>query len=134
MAPATILLVEDDSDYRGLLGDYLHSLGHCVVDFASAEEALSHIDGSGGAAPSLVLTDLRMGGQSGLELATAVKRARPELPVVLMTAFGDRRFAQDAGAAGVDACIEKPFALTELARLVDALLAGHPSAPGDVPA
>jgi DNA-binding NtrC family response regulator len=130
MRPATILLVEDDDDYRGLLDDYLRSLGHRVVDFASAEEALGHIEQSGSAAASLVLTDLRMNGRSGLELAVAVKRARPELPIILMTAFGDRRLARDAGAAGVDTCIEKPFALTELARLVEALLARPPSPDG----
>lgn len=130
MSPATILLVEDDEDYRGLLADYLGSLGHCVLGFPSAEEALSHIEGDGGAAPSLMLTDLRMSGRSGLELAIVVKRERPGLPVVMMTAFGDRRFTRDARDAGVDACIEKPFALTELARLVDTLLARPPSPHG----
>lgn len=130
MPPATIVLVEDDEDYRSLLGDYLQSLGHRVVDFGSAEEALSHIERSGGAGASLVLTDLRMGGRSGLELAVAVKHARPELPVIVMTAFGDRRLARDAGAAGVDAWIEKPFALTELARLVAASLARRPPPDG----
>jgi DNA-binding NtrC family response regulator len=130
MPRAQIILVEDDEDYRELLDDFLHSLGHSVVDFSSTEEALSHIEREGGAAPCLVLTDLRTGGRSGLELAIAVKRARRDLPVIMMTAYGDRRLAREASEAGVDVYIEKPFRLAELARLVDSLLPRPPTTDG----
>lgn len=122
MANAQILLVEDDADYRGLLDDYLQSLGHCVAPFASAEEALGHIERNGLGPRCLVVTDLRMAGRSGLELAAEVKRSHPGLPVVMMSAFGNRQLGSDARGAGVDAFLEKPFRLAELARVVEALL------------
>ena len=125
-----ILLVEDDGDYRTLLADYLGSLGHSVVEFVSAQEALGHIQSDGGRRADLVLTDLRTAGGSGLELAAAAKQACPELPIIVMSASDDRRLAGDARRAAVDAFLEKPFRLAELARLVGSLLAHRPDGAG----
>ena len=117
-----LLLVEDDTDYRELLSDYLTSLGHSVVEFASAEDALRHITGSADEPPGLVLTDMRMQRMSGMDLARALRHAHPLLPIILMTAFGERQLAQDAIRLGRSAYVEKPFRLADLAIEIERML------------
>ena len=117
-----LVLVEDDADYRALLCDYLRSLGHCVVEFASAEEALRHMDAAGAEAPSLVLTDMRMGRMSGLELARALRETHPRLPIILMTAYGERQVARETLGLGSSAYVEKPFRLAALRAEIDRML------------
>ncbi|MEB2344379.1 MAG: response regulator [Deltaproteobacteria bacterium] len=118
-----LLLVEDDADYRSLLSDFLRSLGHAVLEFASAEEALGHMDGADAEAPSLVLTDLRMARMSGLDLARTLRRAHPRLPIILMTAFSERPLAGEALALGRSGFVEKPFRLAVLREEIERLLA-----------
>ncbi len=118
-----LLLVEDDADYRELLSDYLTSLGHSVVGFSSAEDALRHVTESGEEPPGLVLTDMRMRRMSGMDLARALRRAHPEVPIILMTAFGERQLAQDAIRLGRSAYVEKPFRLADLAIEIERVVA-----------
>ena len=120
--PSHLVLVEDDADYRALLSDFLSSLGHEVTEFPSAEEALRHIVGADAEAPSLVLTDLRMAKMSGLELARALRRSHPTLPIILMTAYGERRTAEQALALGASAYVEKPFRLATLRAEIERML------------
>jgi len=121
-----LVLVEDDEDYRALLSEFLASLGHSVLEFASAEEALRHIDGSNGEAPSLVLTDVRMRRMSGLDLARALRSVHPELPIILMTAFSERTLAEQALALGRSAYVEKPFRLAALRAEIERMTAAEP--------
>ena len=118
-----LLLVEDDADYRELLSDYLTSLGHSVVEFSSAEDALRHVTESAEEPPGLVLTDMRMQRMSGMDLARALRRAHPSLPIILMTAFGERQLAQDAIRLGRSAYVEKPFRLADLAIEIERMVA-----------
>ncbi|MCL4686249.1 response regulator [Myxococcota bacterium] len=120
---APLLLVEDDADYRELLSDYLTLLGHSVVEFSSAEEALRHVTESAQRPPSLVLTDLRMRRMSGMDLALALRRTHPQLPIILMTAFGERQFPQEAIGLGRSAYVEKPFRLADLASEIERMMA-----------
>ena len=120
-----VLLVEDDEDYRALLADYLGSLGHAVLAFPSAEEALGHMTGAGDGAPSLVLTDMRMRQMSGLDLARELRSTRPRLPIILMTEFGERQLAKHALALGCSAYIEKPFRLGALRDTIEKLVASE---------
>ena len=117
-----LLLVEDDADYRELLSDYLTSLGHSVVEFSSAEDALRHVTESTDELPGLVLTDMRMQRTSGMELARTLRRAHPHLPIILMTAFGERQLAQDAIRLGCSAYVEKPFRLADLATEIERMV------------
>ena len=120
-----VMLVEDDEDYRALLADFLDSLGHAVLAFPSAEEALGHMTGSDGGATSLVLTDMRMRKMSGLELARELRSTHPELPIIVMTAFGQRQLAEHALALGRSAYIEKPFRLGALRDTIEKLVASE---------
>jgi CheY-like chemotaxis protein len=118
-----LLLVEDDDDYRALLVDFFTSEGHSVLECASAQEAIGHMQGGNGEAPSLVLTDMQMDRMTGLELARALRQTHPGLPIILMTAFGQRQLAREALALGRSAYIEKPFRLIDLMAEIERMVA-----------
>jgi CheY-like chemotaxis protein len=80
-----ILLVEDSDEVRCITVEYLQELGHQVVAVPSAEKAITHLkqevfDG--------VMTDIRLPGMSGLELARALVKNYPKLPVVIASGYG----------------------------------------------
>jgi putative two-component system response regulator len=117
----TILVVDDDPEVRSVLADGLLTLGYAVRTAASAEEALTTLE----AAPvDLVLTDVHMGGMSGIDLCARVK-GEPRwalLPVVIVTAVTDLQARVAGLAAGADDFFGKPFELIELRARVGALL------------
>lgn len=124
---AAIYVVDDDVEFRSMLGEFLHLEGHACVAFASAEEALRHIERGSQPPPKLVISDVNMGRLTGLDFAREVRRLAPELPIVLMSAFGGREVAADAAAAGADGYLNKPFALPRMTELVARMLEGAPA-------
>jgi putative two-component system response regulator len=121
MAQVTILVVEDDARIRGLLAEYLTNLGYSTVQASSAEEALQRLDD---VTPDLVLTDVHMGGLSGIELCARLKRdQRFQLtPVIILTGQSDLKARVAGLAAGADDFFAKPFDLIEIRTRVVALL------------
>jgi len=120
-ASGTILVVEDDAGVRAMLGDALLGLGYAVRVAPSAEHALEVLET---APPDLVLTDVHMGGMSGVELCTRIKSdpRHALLPVVLLTARTDLDARVAGLAAGADDFFGKPFDFLELRARVGALL------------
>jgi len=121
MVRATILVVDDDVDVRETLTDYLTTLGYQIVPAASAEAALSALEGI---APDLILTDVHMGAMSGIELCGRIKGdPRFQLtPVIILTARSELD-ARIAGlSAGADDFFAKPVDFVELRTRVAALL------------
>lgn len=116
-----ILLVEDDPELRELLVEYVGSLGLPVLEFASGEDALDALR-ERELAPALVISDVRMAGMSGLELAETLRRDRPHLPVILMSAFGSPQLESGALDAGATAYLDKPFRLPAMAELIRRML------------
>ena len=102
-----IVLIEDDRAFRETLVDLLHERPHPVVAFGEGRSALDWL--LAGHDADVVLSDLQMPGQSGLEVCRAVREARPNLPVVLMTAFGDMDGVIAALRAGAYDFLPKPF-------------------------
>jgi CheY-like chemotaxis protein len=94
------------------------------MDFAhSGGEALDRIAVPDGTSLILMFSDINMPGMTGLELLSKVKAARPDVPVIMITAYGDpdtRRKALEAGAAGL---LTKPIDFTALRAEVDRRLA-----------
>ena len=91
---ARVWVVDDDHGVRFVLATALRDAGHDVRVFTSADEALRDITSA--TAPDLLFTDVRMPGESGLELLERLQAAHPALPVVVMSAHTD--VASTAGA------------------------------------
>ena len=111
---AKVLVVDDEDGVRFTLCEVLREAGHEVVEAASGAEALSHVE-----ACDAVLTDLSMPGMDGLALLAALKRERPDLPVVMLTARGSERAAVAAMKAGAHDYLTKPFDIDELTAAVE---------------
>ena len=112
-----VLVVDDEPALVALAEEMLAGLGYEPFGLASSTEALARFT----AAPDrfdLVLSDERMPGLSGTELVAALRRIRPDLPVVLASGYGGPGLAQRAAAAGVRVLVAKPLARAELARAV----------------
>jgi DNA-binding NtrC family response regulator len=114
-----VLVVDDDADMRELVQDVLKDRGHQVTTAGSGQEALKRL---GEEDFSAVLTDLRMKGMQGLELLAEIKRASPEIGVILMTAFGTVETAVDAMKHGASDYLTKPVKKDDLVRVVERVL------------
>ena len=108
---ANILVCEDDEVQREIIRDILTESGYAVEAAASAEDALSALDAE---SFDLLLTDLRMPGTSGLDLLPRAKHARPDLAVVIMTAYATVQTAVKAMKEGASDYLAKPFDKDEL--------------------
>ena len=106
-----ILVIEDDPDGRRSVTDALESAGHRVVAAADGAAGLAELNGG---EFDLVLSDVRLPDISGLEVLERIHRRMPELPVLLMTAYGTVATAVDALRAGAYDYILKPLDLTDL--------------------
>lgn len=106
-----ILIVDDEPLNIDLLEQELEDLGYNTVSANSAKEALNKIDEYGSAHdfPGVVLTDIKMPEMDGLELMRQLRETDPELPIILITAFGDIPMAVQAMHDGAYDFIGKPF-------------------------
>jgi DNA-binding NtrC family response regulator len=117
---ARILVVDDTEMMRDSLAATLVRDGHEVVAAGDGPVAISRL--STGARFDLLITDLKMPKMTGIELLTEAKRLRPDLPVVLMTAFATVTTAVEAMKLGAYDYIQKPFDGDEIKLLVDRTL------------
>ena len=120
-----LLVVEDDQEMRDLLRKVLAKEGYRVSLAADGREALVELDRN----PfDLVVTDMLMPHSGGLELLEATHRNHPNLPVIIVTAFGDWGTYSRALSLGAAAFISKPLRMSELIAAVHAALAGRSAA------
>jgi two-component system response regulator AtoC len=112
----TILLVDDEPKMRDVLAVALTDLGYRVLQAASGREALDIVNRD---EVDLVLTDLRMPGLTGRELLQEIKRARPTLPVILMTAYSTVKDAVQVIKEGAFDYVAKPFEMDELTATIE---------------
>ncbi len=115
MAPV-IFLVDDDDGSRQAMARALERVPYDVVPFAGAEEALERI--RSGEAVDAVVSDVRMPGMDGYQLLRHVRAARPELPFLLVTAYGEVEDAVSALQEGADDYLTKPVKMQELRQRV----------------
>lgn len=116
-----IVLVEDDRELRGFLGEILEAEGYRVAAFGDGWRALQALESSAADA-DLVITDLRMPGISGEELLDQVRRLRPEINLIVITAFGSIDSAIALVKAGAYDYLTKPFGSDELLLSVERAL------------
>ncbi|MEO8903956.1 MAG: sigma-54 dependent transcriptional regulator [Polyangiaceae bacterium] len=117
MNRGSILVVDDDPFSREMLEECLGLRGFSVASCAAISPALERIQHDEGL--SVVLTDLRLAGETGLDLCAAAHLARPALPVIVITAFGSIRTAMEAMRAGAYDFITKPLDLDVIAVSLD---------------
>jgi signal transduction histidine kinase len=117
---ARILVVEDEAAVRGVLVDVLTGQGHDVVACEEGRSALTHMNGP---AFDLALVDLSMPGLSGWEVAKALRAAQPQVPIALVTGWGDQIDIGEARTRGIDYLMAKPFNVDDMTRLVAGVLA-----------
>lgn len=109
---STILVIDDDEAWRVALKDWLEREGFRVVGIARGEWTFAAIDLY---RPALVVIDNQMPGpQIGLDLLPVMRQRWPELPIVMMTAFGGRVTADEALRRGATVYFDKPFRLADL--------------------
>src|SRR5262245_45435718 len=123
-----ILIVEDEPSMSWALAEGLSEDGFTIDTFRTAEEAFSWLERS---RSDLVISDLRLPGMSGLDLARKLQRGRHAQPVIIVTAYGTPEVLRDLRRAGVSDCFPKPFPIDMLRRSVRRALdaaGGHKSA------
>jgi two-component system NtrC family response regulator len=114
-----ILVVDDDENLRWVLQTQLEQMGYVVSAAADGAAALEIIDRE---PPALILTDLKMPGISGMELLERVRREYPEVPVLIITAFGTIQSAVEAMRSGAYDYLTKPIDYDELSLAVSRVL------------
>ena len=101
-----VLVADDDEQVREVTSRALRMQGYDAVSASDGAEALSCLDKH---PIDFLLTDVRMPGMSGLDLAREVRSRCPRIPIVMMTAFSDLEAATAAAAMGVSGYLKKPF-------------------------
>jgi CheY-like chemotaxis protein len=122
-----VLVVDDEPDVEALFRQQFRRdlrSQRFVMDFASsASDALKRITSTIEQSLILILSDINMPGMTGLEMLPKVKEIRPEVPVIMITAYGDpdtRRKALENGASGL---LTKPIDFTLLREEIDTRVA-----------
>lgn len=128
---AKVLIVDDDKKLLSLVGEYLESLGFESGLANDAEQARNHLRHS---RYDMVISDLNMPGESGLDLLRYVSSRYPEMPFVLMTGCEDTRIRRESLRMGADAYIRKPFFLSDLLQTVTSMVQAGPQARMQAPA
>ena len=122
-----VLVVDDEPDVEALFRQQFRRdlrSQRFMMDFAnSASDALKRIGATIEQSLILILSDINMPGMTGLEMLPKVKEMRPEVPVIMITAYGDpdtKRRAMENGASGL---LTKPIDFTLLREEIDSRLA-----------
>lgn len=114
-------LVDDDAQMRSMVEDFLKAEGYQVTSFDAPEKLLEYLQTAEASTPvfETLISDIQMPNMSGIELTSKVKELRPELPVILITAFGSIESAVEAIRRGAFDYITKPFKLSEMQLRVE---------------
>ena len=127
-AARQVMYIDDDPSFGFLFKRMLERIGHQVTVFKAPMDALEALAASPGEW-DLVITDYRMPGLTGLDVAKILRQRHPQLPCAVISHFLGGDTAAKAAAAGVDPILPKPACLTDFERLVERF-----AAPGQLPA
>ena len=118
-AQHTILVVEDDAGHRDMLLTLLADWGYRLEGAPDGESAVALCRAQ---SFDLVLMDIRMPGMSGLEALREIKLRRPDLPVLIMTAYSEVKTAVEAIKSGAYDYLTKPLDFDELRQVLERIL------------
>ncbi|HEY8331618.1 MAG TPA: nitrogen regulation protein NR(I) [Pseudomonas sp.] len=113
--PETVWIVDDDRSIRWVLEKALQQAGIANQSFDNADSLLNRLSLE---QPSVILSDIRMPGASGLELLARIRELYPRLPVIIMTAHSDLESAVASYQGGAFEYLPKPFDVDEAVSLV----------------
>jgi CheY-like chemotaxis protein len=118
-----VLVVDDEPDVETLFRQQFRRElrgGRFTMEFAqSAAAALQRITDAGTASLILILSDINMPGMSGLELLPKARAARPDVPIIMITAYGDVDTKRKALEGGAEALLTKPIDFVELRNAIE---------------
>jgi two-component system phosphate regulon response regulator PhoB len=114
----TVLVVDDDAEIRGMLGRLLASEGYSVAEAATGKELLNSLAGR---SPDLILLDVMLDHEDGLDLLTAIRRSS-EAPVILLTGRNEESDRVLGLRLGADDYVSKPFSSAELLARIGSVL------------
>ena len=122
-----ILVVDDEPDVEVLFRQQFRRdlrSGRFVMEFAqSAPAALQRISDAEGVSLILILSDINMPGMTGLELLPKAKAMRPDVPVIMITAYGDEDTKRTALERGAENLLTKPIDFAALRSEIDTRIA-----------
>jgi DNA-binding NtrC family response regulator len=116
----TILVVDDDDPVRVMLARLLRTQGYHVLQAAHANEARALLDSR---RPDLVISDIVMPGESGIELRRSILERWPEIPVILISGYSAEGPAEFAARTANTLFVQKPFAADQFLALVEQTVA-----------
>jgi CheY-like chemotaxis protein len=124
-----ILVVDDEPDVEALFRQQFRRemrAGRFTMDFAaSAMQALQRVQSAEAGSLILLLSDINMPGMTGLELLPRVKAVRPDLPIIMITAYGDAETLRRAREGGADGVFGKPIDFAALKADIDQRLSAR---------
>ena len=124
-----VLVVDDEPDVEALFRQQFHRemrAGRFGMDFASSGgQAIDRIRKAEEGSPILLFSDINMPGMSGLELLPRIKAMLPDLPIIMITAYGDAATLRHAKEAGADGVFGKPIDFAALKAEIDQRLAAR---------
>jgi DNA-binding NtrC family response regulator len=126
-SPVVILVIDDDDPVRVMLGRLLRLQGYTVLLAANAAEAYAVLEEH---SVHLVVTDIVMPGESGIELRRVLAERLPDLPVILISGYSAEGPAEFAARTPRTAFVQKPFSADQLFSLIEATLSQR--ARGDI--
>ena len=119
-----ILVVDDEPDVEAMFRQHFRRdlrAERFVMEFAlSAPEALEKVAAVSDLSLILILSDINMPGMSGLDMLPKVKAARPDVPVIMITAYGDAETVRKATELGASGLFTKPIDFAALRAEIDA--------------
>ena len=110
-----VWIVDDDQSIRWVLERALAKEGFKVRSFREARDVIVALDD---AVPKVLVSDIRMPGESGIELLYQARQKRPAMPVIIMTAYSDLDSAVSAFQGGAFEYLPKPFDLSQAIELI----------------
>jgi DNA-binding response OmpR family regulator len=129
MGRRTILVIEDDAAIRNGILDALKFHGYETI---FADDGKKGLESALSADYDLLLLDLMLPRIGGLEILESLRKTRPTVPVVILTAKGEEQDRVKGLKLGADDYMVKPFSVKELMARIEAVLRRSPERPGDV--
>jgi CheY-like chemotaxis protein len=116
---ANILVIDDEADMRFAVRMLLERSGHSVIEAGNGDDALAKLDEM---IPDLVLLDMRLPGMDGIQILQKLRAKQKDLPIIMVTGYGNVELAEQAIKLGADHYLSKPFHNKELIEVIRQIL------------